>query len=242
MGEVRLDDAVERALGELRAAIEAGFRSERRRDPLTGLQNLFALDEWLDQSIAGACWVAFVEVDKFKSINERFGYDNADQFLKLVASCLAVTAERNQGVAFRAHGDEFYLAASTPEPIDSGAVQALLEELADWIKALPLSVSHDGETRTLSGTVSIGWLDTSDVEGEVGRSELKTKLEIAMAEAKKNRGSTIRWLPTMKRPEMSSHRDDCTACGCKFSFDVPSTVSRAVIVCPVCHVELRTLT
>jgi GGDEF domain-containing protein len=36
--------------------------------------------------------IAFVEVDRFKSVNDRFGYENADLFFKGLAWCCSARA------------------------------------------------------------------------------------------------------------------------------------------------------
>jgi len=112
-----VDDSEERvnqALEELRHAIRARVDAERLRDGLTDLGSDQALTAWLDDSIdeGNDFWIGFLEVDRFKSINDKFGYQDADEFLKALASVLKeVAADRpgQQCVAFRAHGDEFFL-------------------------------------------------------------------------------------------------------------------------------------
>lgn len=50
---------------------------------------------------------------RFKEINDIFGYTNADTLLKRIAEQLTTSSFFPHGVAaFRAHGDEFYLAGA----------------------------------------------------------------------------------------------------------------------------------
>ena len=95
-----------------------------RRDELTGLGNRRAFDETLERELArsrrsGApISVALLDVDRFKSINDRFGHTTGDLALKTVAEALQ-SSVRLPDSAFRWGGDEFALILP-----DSGAVGA----------------------------------------------------------------------------------------------------------------------
>lgn len=73
-------------------------------DPLTGLPGRRACDEALAQ-LSGVFTVAMVDIDHFKSINDRFGHAAGDQVLRLVAARLAEVG--GSGRAFRWGGEEF---------------------------------------------------------------------------------------------------------------------------------------
>lgn len=73
------------------------------------------MKEWLDEQIEEGTpfFIGFLEVDRFKAVNDKFGYQNADEFLRKLAEVLSSSAQEHatlECVAFRAHGDEFYLA------------------------------------------------------------------------------------------------------------------------------------
>src|SRR4051794_4049962 len=61
-----------------------------RTDQLTGLGNRRLLDAALEQAAEGrAPWAAlFVDVDRFKSVNDRFGHETGDAVLRKVAGAL----------------------------------------------------------------------------------------------------------------------------------------------------------
>ncbi len=81
-------------------------------DSLTGLLNRRALVDWLRRAAVRAgrletsVVIAFLDLDDFKSINDRFGYATSDAVL--VKTARAVEAVIREGdVAARVGGDEF---------------------------------------------------------------------------------------------------------------------------------------
>jgi diguanylate cyclase (GGDEF)-like protein len=95
-----------------RRANEAHLAERAERDPLTGLLNreafAAALDDRIDASRAdGSVFaVAFVDLDGFKPINDRYGHQVGDAVLKRVANRLTANAREHDVVA-RLGGDEF---------------------------------------------------------------------------------------------------------------------------------------
>jgi len=93
--------SVHRALAAMRLALT---------DPLTGLGNrrhfLERLERALDEAEAARAplTLCLIDVDDFKSVNDRFGHPVGDRVLVQVGSCL-----RRGGEAFRVGGDEFAL-------------------------------------------------------------------------------------------------------------------------------------
>lgn len=83
-------------------------------DPLTGLANRSQLESSLNQAIAAAqnnqtiFAVLFLDLDRFKNINDSLGHDIGDQLLKIIADRLQSCVRRNDVVA-RLGGDEFIL-------------------------------------------------------------------------------------------------------------------------------------
>lgn len=81
-------------------------------DPLTGIPNRRALIQSLERLLGEAAerstvlHVAFIDLDGFKEINDRFGHDAGDRFLIQIAA--ALDAGRGEGdVIARYGGDEF---------------------------------------------------------------------------------------------------------------------------------------
>lgn len=102
--ESRLADATIEA-GELRAALEEA-RENARRDPLTDLPNRRAFEEAFARAAAGQpIHVALCDVDRFKSVNDRFGHAVGDRVLKAIAAALGSACEGH--LVARHGGEEF---------------------------------------------------------------------------------------------------------------------------------------
>ncbi|WP_372965544.1 diguanylate cyclase domain-containing protein [Marinobacter sp.] len=90
-------------------------------DRLTGLPNRAALDNHLDQAIHearrgnGQFAVMFIDLDKFKPVNDTFGHQAGDELLLAVAQRLKHSI-RNTDVVGRRGGDEFVIITA---PINS---------------------------------------------------------------------------------------------------------------------------
>lgn len=120
-----------------RACIERLFRSRSARDQLTQLPDRMLFTQQLTQAIAQAIdsdvmlGVAFLDLDRFKTINDTLGHAVGDCLLKQVAerlqSCL-----RSYDVVARWGGDEFTLLLAelrSPEEI-SNIAERILQRLA----------------------------------------------------------------------------------------------------------------
>lgn len=81
-------------------------------DALTGLPNRVSFGQGLDQGLIQAkrhgCGLAvlFIDIDKFKSINDSYGHDLGDQVLLMVANRLQ-SSVRDEDMVSRWGGDEF---------------------------------------------------------------------------------------------------------------------------------------
>ncbi len=84
------------------------------KDQLTGIYNRIAFAETIAPSFTRyykegvTCAVAFVDVDKFKQINDTYGHEYGDEVLKKVANLLQKNCPKN-GYACRYGGDEFII-------------------------------------------------------------------------------------------------------------------------------------
>jgi diguanylate cyclase (GGDEF)-like protein len=83
-------------------------------DPLTGLPNRRAIEEWAERQLRGAArhgfplWVVHVDLDCFKKINDSYGHEAGDQVLKKFAEILRKNT-RASDISGRMGGDEFLL-------------------------------------------------------------------------------------------------------------------------------------
>lgn len=100
------------ALGNLR--LRDALRDLALTDTLTGLANRRQLDEILETHLAEADRLGhsvaclMIDVDHFKTINDRFGHDAGDAVLREMGALLR-NATRESGNAFRFGGEEFAL-------------------------------------------------------------------------------------------------------------------------------------
>ncbi len=244
------DRQIREALLGVEALIAERVRLEQQHCPLTRLPNLVALKEALSACFGQpklSYWVAFVEVDKFKSVNDRFGHENANALLKSIATMMSTMCSIFPGrtTAYRAHGDEFYFVgyAETEWAADwpTGILQSL-ELVRQSIGAIKINVKDKG---LMSGTVSTGWLTNHDVmtatDSLVTDRFLLNALELACQQAKRDgRNNVVRYSTKLSDEPWLSLRGDCTKCDCRFSYDVKTKENRAevALVCPNCRSEV----
>lgn len=114
------------------------------RDPLTGIFNRLLFVEALEEELQrfnasnkgrrrtdGAA-VVFIDLRKFKPINDKYGHDAGDQALKEVAKILQRTI-RSKDVVARWGGDEFVIMIKDIRTADSRKVFERLQEELDSI-------------------------------------------------------------------------------------------------------------
>jgi diguanylate cyclase (GGDEF)-like protein/PAS domain S-box-containing protein len=125
-----------------------------QHDFLTGLPNRMLLNDRLVQAMASAhrhrtaLAVMFVDVDRFKKVNDTLGHAIGDQLLQSIAQRL-VACVRNSDTVSRYGGDEFVVLL----PEVAHCADAALS--ADKILTA-LSATHRIEQRELHVTVSVG--------------------------------------------------------------------------------------
>jgi diguanylate cyclase (GGDEF)-like protein len=116
-------------------ALQQALREQATRDALTGLFNRRHLDDTLPAMVAlarrerQAMTVAIIDLDHFKSVNDRFGHDVGDQLLVAFGRLLADNL-RDSDVACRYGGEEFCLLM--PRTAAAAAHGKLEELLQRW--------------------------------------------------------------------------------------------------------------
>lgn len=167
-----------------REAAESRLARQVVHDELTGLANRAAAMSALRDAVTRAVQqgdnlaVVFVNLDRFKRINDSYGYDTGDAVLRLAAQRLGGLSREGCFVA-RLYGDEFVLIR--PGIDDRGAAETLGERIADCF-AQPLAVGE----RELRATASIGIaVYRAGIEDPLEPGELLARADRAMYLAKK---------------------------------------------------------
>jgi diguanylate cyclase (GGDEF)-like protein len=105
-------DALARAQERI-ATLEALLREQSTRDPLTGLPNQVQFGAQLSDALAragrdgGMVAVAFIDLDRFRTVNDVLGHSAGDKLLQQVGGRLSDRLGRHN--VFRMAGDEFVL-------------------------------------------------------------------------------------------------------------------------------------
>ncbi len=150
-------DALQKELAE-RQRLETRLRTLAEHDPLTGLMNRAALTEALRRSLALAArqkWsvaVVFIDLDKFKAVNDSLGHAAGDELLRQIASRLQGCL-RESDLLGRLGGDEFIVVAEALHDGPRNAME-LTDKLLMQMKR-PFLVGDQSLTMGFSAGISI---------------------------------------------------------------------------------------
>lgn len=133
-----IEDAIKVAIERL---VNVLVHQEKRvgTDWLTNLPNRFALEHFTQGNKPGNWhWVALVDIDDLKQINEERGYAEGDAAIRKVAKSLD-SGLCDQGLLFRIGGDEFLAILSSPSQDEATQVMKDLSRAASGV-GLPVSI------------------------------------------------------------------------------------------------------
>lgn len=156
---------LERVAGSLTDITDQKAREEatRRRadhDPLTALANRSKLSARIDESLrrmrleGGGFALVYIDLDRFKPINDRFGHQAGDEVLRVVGQRLRGAVSRGDCVA-RMGGDEFVvmLEGCTNDDDAEAAAERIEAAVTDPIELehCVVSVGASWGVRTVDG-------------------------------------------------------------------------------------------
>jgi diguanylate cyclase (GGDEF)-like protein len=161
-------------------AREAQLVFRAHHDDLTGLPNRALLTERLQHELAHArrndrqLALLFLDLDRFKSVNDSIGHDGGDQLLRMVADRLRVCVREGDTVA-RLGGDEFVVLLTG---LDSALDAAKLARDILFSLSQPFQIS--GAECFVSVSIGVAAFPADGTTGE----ELLKHADIAMYRAK----------------------------------------------------------
>ena len=188
-----------RGLGQYRDAVEQRRRAEKRieflahHDMLTALPNRLLFEERLAQDLARATRagqrvaVFAIDLDDFKSVNDRFGHAGGDRALNRAAQLLTGCVRAADTVA-RLGGDEFAIIQVAPD--QPRAAEALLMRI---FRACDATAGDEVPVQMSVGVALSG--------AEQAREELYNLADMAMYRAKSEGRHTARFFDEALKEE-----------------------------------------
>ena len=193
--------ALTRRCAQLQGELASHCAAEKRldfiahHDSLTGLPNRLQLQLRLEHGIAWArrhdsrLAVLFIDIDRFKEINDTLGHDAGDQVLAQFAQRLRQCVREVDTVA-RQGGDEFIvLLAELRSAHDA-------QQVADKIiAAIAVPFTVQGQALEVAASVGVAVYPDDEIDLE----HLVEKADLAMYAAKqRGRGASVRFAPSMQ--------------------------------------------
>jgi diguanylate cyclase (GGDEF)-like protein/PAS domain S-box-containing protein len=170
-------------------------------DPLTSLPNRLLLMDRARQALArlhrsdGVVALLFIDLDRFKAVNDNLGHDVGDRLLRSLSERLAELMRDSDTVA-RLGGDEFVILA---EEIDGdGEALALAERVLDALER-PFRLGSAEVTILASVGISVSRHPETDPEA------MLREADVAMYRAKDRGGRRLELFDDSLRRELDAH-------------------------------------
>jgi diguanylate cyclase (GGDEF)-like protein/PAS domain S-box-containing protein len=132
---------------------------EASHDSLTRLPNRRRFEEMIEGALVSAKHstavhtVAFIDLDRFKQVNDSFGHETGDRLLRDVAHRMSLNVRGNDILA-RLGGDEFAMLLHECTPAQA---ERVVEKIRQSVESLP--VVFNGKTIVLSASIGLAALD-----------------------------------------------------------------------------------
>lgn len=180
---------------DTRREIERATRKQALHDPLTDLPNRRHLKEELERRLAEservgtALAVVFLDLDRFKQINDTLGHDFGDRFLQYIVRHRLHPCLGSLDFLARVGGDEFVLIiSSTRDGIRTDASQ----RAGAILRSLTLPITLEGQELYISTSIGISVYPehANDVES------LMKQADVAMYAVKEGGKNNFRYFET----------------------------------------------
>jgi two-component system, cell cycle response regulator len=194
-GELLARVRVGRRMIDLHREVEAKNRQLHElalTDPLTGLPNRRAIDHWMGRQLSAAArhdfaiWVAMVDLDHFKRVNDTYGHDAGDTVLKEFAELLKNNT-RSSNICGRLGGEEFLLILTH---VEMEQANLALERIRSRLEAREFSFEPH-RTRVTASFGVVGFRGTRAPEFNI----LLSRADAALYSAKNKGRNRIEFAP-----------------------------------------------
>jgi diguanylate cyclase (GGDEF)-like protein/PAS domain S-box-containing protein len=185
-----------------RKRAEQQLRQFAHFDQLTGLANRYAMNERLENLLAGGARqvsIALIDLDGFKEVNDTHGHSTGDRLLMQVADRLrsVVAIRAPEALACRLGGDEFVVIVP-----DCGSRLTISEIISEVLTSLsqPYMIGEHVCHLGASAGIAIAPMHGDDAD------ELLSNADLALYLAKKGGGRAYRYFTPSLRANMQSRR------------------------------------
>lgn len=153
--------------------LQADLRQQAETDPLTRLLNRRAFDQQAKRAMQAAdrhgdpMFLLFLDLDHFKSINDRFGHSAGDRVIQGLADTILATI-RETDLSARLGGEEFAILLSRTH---ADTAHAVAERIRRRIETRPFQCATGQE---FTATLSVGiaeWRPKDDLDALMHRAD-----------------------------------------------------------------------
>ncbi len=147
--------------------IANSHKSDAMKDALTGLLNRRALfDSNMDIAPVGTA-VVMMDLDYFKTINDRFGHDSGDRILKAFAELIRANIRSND-LAARMGGEEFCIVMPESSPRASATVA---DRIRSQIEATVVQTANGPIRATVSAGIAVRSTEPETLQSLLNRAD-----------------------------------------------------------------------